>query len=171
MKGDKSNSRGRPLLCDDAVKRIIEAPKLIPSDVADVTDMGALKENGGHLRRNIDLICDEYKVRMSIRQLETEPLNFSVLLIYTDEAGYTYNIRRYNGNHGTHIDRVTGDVINGPHIHMITEKAQMSTHKDEGHAVATDKYKTLPDAINVFMTDLNIKYERVANNRRLDEYD
>ena len=171
MKTEKETPKGRPLLDDGTVEDIIKTPKFIPSDVADAADMGALEENGGHLRRNIELKCDGYDLRMSIRQLRLEPLDFSVLLIYTNEAGQTYNIRRYNGNHGIHKDRLTGEIVSGPHIHMITEEAQRSTHKDEGHAVATDRYRTLPDAINVFMTDLDIRYEKVADNRRLDEYD
>jgi len=84
-------------LKDCFVDRIVACKKYIPRHTKNVLDPRKMKEDNGHYRRNIDLDCDGYRLRMSIRQLVDDPLNFSVLLIYSDDAGHTYIIRRYNG--------------------------------------------------------------------------
>ena len=150
--------KGKPLLTEDEIDSITKCLKYIPTNIGKAYHPSSMRPDNGQYRRRIELICDEYRLTMVLRQLIDNPLDFSVLLIFDDEKGHTYIIKRYNGDHGLHIDNRTGICISGPHIHTITEEHQRSYHKDEGHAEPTNKYKTLPEAVDVFMKDLNIHY-------------
>lgn len=162
--------KGKPLLRNDEVKTIVSAPKYIPKSAGKAYDLSAFKLDNGHFRRKIDLLCEDFKLTMAMRQLQDDPLDFSVLLIYYDSKGYKYIIKRYNGDHGLHIDNRTGTCISGPHIHTISEECQMTTHKDEGYAEPTDRYKTLPEAVDVFIIDMNIQYDHAKGVMSLDRF-
>ena len=57
-----------------------------------------------------------------------------------------------------------------PHIHSITERAQREYHKDETEAAETDRYKTLEQAIEVAMEDMNVVFERNKGNADLRKW-
>lgn len=162
--------KGKPLLREETIDRIVSCPKYIPRSVGKVYDRSAFKLDNGQFRRKFELICEEYRLTMVMRQLQDDPLDFSVILIYDDDKGYRYIVKRYNGDHGIHIDRRTGESISGPHIHTISVECQMTTHKDEGYAVATDRYNTLPEAVDAFIRDLNIQYEQARGVIALDRF-
>lgn len=151
--------KGKPLLGDKEIEKIVSAPKYIPNSVGKAYDWSAFKLDNGQFRRKIELLCEGFRLTMAMRQLQDEPLDFSVLLIYYDVRGYKYIVKRYNGDHGLHIDSRTGIEISGPHIHTISVECQMTTHKDEGYAEPTDRYNTLSEAVDAFIRDLNIQYE------------
>ena len=46
----------------------------------------------------------------------------------------------------------------------------MTTHKDEGFAVATDSYRTLQEALHCFLLDMNIHSKKIKAVTRLDRY-
>lgn len=121
-------SKSRPILTDSFVESIIRSEKFIPEKISDVGDRSQYKLENGQYRLNIDLECSGYRLRMAIRQLFADPLDFSILLIYYDQDGYDYIIKRYNGDHGIHKNPMTGDSFSGPHIHTITEWCQIHTH-------------------------------------------
>lgn len=162
--------KGKPLLRDDEIEAIVSAPKYIPKSAGRAYDWSAFKLDNGQFRRKIDLLCEDFKLTMAMRQLQDDPFDFSVLLIYYDSKGYKYIVKRYNGDHGMHIDSRTGISISGPHIHTISVECQMTTHKDEGYAESTDRYKTLSEAIDVFIGDLNIQYEHARGVMSLDKF-
>jgi len=160
--------KGRPILDDEFVDKIIKAKKFIPNIKKDPFKT---TEKNGNNRASIYLICDQYDVRMDIRQTADDFLDFSVLLIFTDNHNHNYILRRYNGDHGSHTDPITGEKIWGPHIHKISEECQRTIHKDEGHADATDDYKTLNQAIDVFMADMNICHKDGIYRTRLTDFE
>lgn len=162
--------KGKPLLRESEIESILSAPKYIPKSAGRAFDWSAFRLDNGQFRRKIDLVCGNRKLIMAMRQLQDDPLDFSVLLIYYDDRGYKYIIKRYNGDHGMHMDNRTGISISGPHIHTISVDCQMTTHKDEGYAEPTDRYKTLSEAVDVFIADLNIQYEQAKGVANLDRY-
>lgn len=168
--GEERPAKGRPVLSDRTVAEIIACDKTVPGKIADVGDRRAFRADNGQYRRTIDLICPEYALRMSIRQLAADAMDFSVILFYTDPDGYVYIIKRYNGNHGMHRNPHTGETFSGPHIHTISEWCQIHTNKAEGQAFPTDSYSNLQDAIAVFMKDLNISYERAIGVSRMEDF-
>lgn len=155
---EELSPRGRPILKESFVKELIEIPKYIPKGEKEPFK---LKEDNGHFRYPVVLITDypEYKFTFSVRKLIKDPMDYSVLFTYTDLNGREYIIRRFNGDHGRHYHKDVGKYITGPHIHAILENSQKYYHKDETEAVETDQYKTLEQAIEYAMKELNIKYE------------
>lgn len=163
---EEISPKGRPVLKESFVEELIRIPKYIPRDVKEPFRP---KENNGHLRSSVDLVCDvpEYKFTLSTRKLIKDPLDFSVVFTYTDINGREYILRRYNGDHGRHYHKGTGRYISGAHIHRITELAQKEYHKDETEAEETDRYMTLEDALQFAMLELNIGYESAKGTKDL----
>ena len=64
-------------------------------------------------------------------------------------------LRRYNGQH-PHRNRIEGDQFYGFHIHEITERYQLSGHKGDSYAQATERYATLEGAVECLIQDCNI---------------
>lgn len=160
-------SKGRPVLLDSDVERIIAAEKYLPSNKKDPF---RLKPDNGHKRAVIDLNCSSYNLSMRIRVSEDDEFNFSILLVYTDPQNRDYILRRYNGDHGKHTNLLSGEVMCGPHIHKITEEYQRKTHKGEGYAEKTESYRTWNDAVKIFIKDMNIRYEVNKHISSLEEW-
>lgn len=166
---EELSPKGRPILKDAFIDELIKIPKFIPKESNEPFKM---KEDNGHFRSSVILTSDhsEYRFTLSTRKLIKDPLNFSVVFTYIDVCNREYIIRRYNGDHGRHYHKGTNTFISGPHIHQITESAQKEYHKDETEAHATDQYKTLEQAIDYAMEDLNISYEKNKGIKTLKEW-
>ncbi len=166
---DELSPRGRPILSDSFTEELIRMPKYIPKDVKNPFRP---KEDNGHFRSSVSLACDnpEYKFTLSTRKLIKDPTDFSVVFTYIDVNGREYIIRRFNGDHGRHYHNRTGQYISGPHIHTITESAQRDLHKDETDAVETNQYKTLEQAIEFALRQLNIVRESGKGIKTLNEW-
>lgn len=140
------------IISDEKVDEIMRAPKYIDPSI-DVRDL-SLSKDGSYYTKNIALSCN-YPCHMKIRQTVDRPLNFSVILTHERKSG-NYVLVRYNGNHGSHTNRLTKETINGPHIHYITEEYQRRTTHPDGYAISTDKYTDINGAIAAFMEDMHI---------------
>ena len=162
--------KGRPVLKNEFVDELIRVPKYIPKGSKDLSRM---KEDNGHLRSSVELICNHinYRFTLSTRKRIKDPMDFSVIFTYIDVNGREYIIRRFNGDHGRHYHRNTNKYVSGPHIHTITESAQREYRKDETEAVETNQYKTLEQAIEFAMMELNIKYEEAKGIMSFTEKD
>jgi hypothetical protein len=161
--------KGRPILSDSFTEELIHMPKYIPKGIKNPFKP---KEDNGHLRSSISLTCNkpEYRFTLSTRKLIKDPTDFSVVFTYIDVNGREYIIRRFNGDHGRHYHNRTGQYISGPHIHTITESAQRDLHKDETDAVETNQYKTLEQAIEFALRQLNIVRESGKGIKTLNEW-
>ena len=155
-------------MSDTLVDRIIREPKYISSRV-DLHDL-SLSDKKGHLMKNVKLECDAYECRMMIRQTVDRPSNFSVVLVYKDSNRNDRVILRLNGNHGRHRNRIEGTIVDGPHIHKMTERYQRRTNHPDGYAEATERYSDLDGAIEAFMEIANVKYDENRKTRRLEDF-
>ena len=160
---DGSQSR---YISDEYAEKIIRAPKYIRS-LKDINNM-KVSSDESYLTNDVSLEC-EYPCCIKVRQTIARPLNFSVVLTYIGD-GNKVAIVRYNGNHGTHVNRLTKERINGPHIHYITEEYQSKTTHPDGYAVATTKYCDLNSAIVAFVEDMNITVKGPDKVKKLEEY-
>lgn len=170
-KGDELNEElGNSIISDTFAEELIVEPKYYDSK----TTLFELKPvaDARHKKADIALICEKYNhaVSMTIRQSTICALNFSVVLRYKDQNKNTYNLIRYNGDHGSHTNTLTNKIITGPHIHRITEEYQKNTTRPEGYAVATDKYVDLNQAIAIFLKDMNISVKRPPNTPKLEDW-
>lgn len=165
MERDDIPEPKKPLLKDEMVLKIINEPKVLPKG----SDIKWKKPQGqAHMRADLPLQC-RYPCRISMRKSIDNPRNFSILLIHTQPTGQDTIIARYNGDHGLHKNKLTGEKIKGPHIHIISEEYQRYGEKPEGHATATDKYQSIEQAIVTFKSDMNIRDEgggRIASLKR-----
>ena len=150
----------KPVLSETHIQEIMSHPKTFPGAFKDIK----LKEENQHSRYNVDLITEgEYRMSISIRVSRKNPSNFSVILKNTNRAGYEYILRRYNGDHGLHINP-DGERFTGCHIHKITESAQTDRMKEESYAYPTDKYQDWKGALSILMADGNIQYKNTNTN-------
>ncbi len=150
--GDSHELR-RPLLKNELISKIIAAPKITTSGL---DPKWRRQKDQAHWRAELQLEC-AYPCRIALRKSIDNPLNFSILLIYTQWVGRDVIIVRYNGDHGLHINKRTGERIRGPHIHMITEEYQRHGGKPEGFATATCEYRTFDEALATFISDMSVR--------------
>lgn len=160
----------KPILTDSEAELIVNCPKEIDCDIRSILVIDKMRLDNGQYRRNIELHNPSFRLRMTIRQLAEDPLDFSIILFYESDKRHTYIIRRYNGDHGIHHNRLSGEDIRGPHIHKITEQYQLSGYREDGYADATDRYKTINQAVALFVSDMNIRPRGLSGNSRLCDF-
>lgn len=158
------------LISDAEIEKMIKVPKYVSNKV----NLSKLKldmsEDGRQFEKNIKLDCEEYNCQMRIRQSVDRYTNFSVILVCKDCSGNDRVILRLNGNHGRHKNRIEKNIVDGPHIHKMTERYQIKTTHPDGYAEATDEYTTLDEAIDKFVDMVNINYLETRKIRKLDDY-
>src|SRR4030042_267686 len=102
---------------------------------------------------------------ISIRQSKFNPLDFSVILGVI--IGNRVNIlARYNGDHGEHTNKLTGEKFSGCHIHRVKNIYQDHGWKAEGHAEPTKKYADWQGALQTLLQENNFQ---LKNQRRVTE--
>ncbi len=156
------------IILESVAEDMIRAPKLIDKNV-DLSDL-QMSNDGRQKFRTYNLECDAYDFKMVVRQNVDRPDNFSVILVCVFSNRREVTILRYNGNHGSHKNRLENETIKGPHIHKITERYQEKTTHPDGYAVPTDEYRTLSEALRIFMRDTKIRVKGLEHNRTLEDY-
>ena len=81
------------------------------------------------------------------------PLDFSVILVVRSNPDF--KLRRYNGRHGGHRNRIEKERIEGFHIHYATERYQRRGLKEETYAVQTQRYNSYEGALRCLIKDAN----------------
>ena len=78
---EEISPKGRPVLKEPFVEKLIGIPKYIPRDVKEPFK---LKENNGHLKSSVELVCDTpgFRFTLSTRKLIKDPLDFSVVFTF-----------------------------------------------------------------------------------------
>ena len=98
--------------------------------------------------------------RIIIRESIINPLDFSIILTYTDDSGAEFVLVRYNGKHPSeHTNRYekTRGLLNSSfrnkfHIHRATERYQEEGLKIDGYAEATEDYSSFETAMSAFVS-------------------
>jgi len=155
-------------LSDELVETIVKERKFIDDDLR--LDDLKLRNDEVHYRMKKDLICEEHKCIVKVRQAVLNPLNFSIILVYVDRFKTEHLLVRYNGNHGRHTNLLTQEKIDGPHIHRWTEDYFKKTDNPLGFAEKTSSYITLKDAVRMFIRDMNILKATDQSQMVLDDY-
>lgn len=117
------------------------------------------KKDGGHFKKNFTLrsVNGLYFFRAFIRQNIMFCENFSIGLDYKpkDEKG-TICLLRCNGSHGENKQLPHH---NNCHIHQATAKTINSGTKSESDVKLTNEYSTFDEAIQYFITVINLKQD------------
>ena len=150
MSGDKR------ILSDIEIKNLIEDVK--PMSVKSIRNINPkLKEKRMHKEAELNIVSEtERNFKLIIRVNTIDMFDFSIILMYTDEQGKSYILRRYNGKH-PHKNKLEGTTLWDFHIHYATERYQQQGYRIESYAETTDSYSNWTEALNKMLDDCNFK--------------
>lgn len=105
--------------------------------------------------------------KIIIRQSKINPLDFSVIfgVLIGNEV---FRIRRYNGDHGFHTNKIEGIHIKGCHIHKATERYQQKGFQEDGYAEKTTEYAHWTKALEIMLQENNFEIEIEEGQTRLN---
>lgn len=93
------------------------------------------------------------------RQDQADRNNFSLVLasVVDAETRRLVRLRRYDGGSRRHRNRIEHERVTGCHIHQATERYQLYANaREDGFAVATDRYSDLGEAWRCLIDDANM---------------
>lgn len=156
------------ILTDAMIKAILEEPKYISKKVR-ISDLKPV-EGRPYLKGSFDLECEPYQCNIIVRKNIDNPLDFSVILRYTDRNRNEHILLRMNGNHGKHRNIIENTSVKGPHIHYMTERYQLRGLHPDGYAESTDRYQDVEGAFRTMMDMANIRYSVRKGTRGIEEF-
>lgn len=150
------------VLTDDEVISLLGEIKLLPSNWTSRLRPRP-KSNMAFSQRDLSVSGGSgHEFNLILRRSQQSPLDFSVILVYTEES-HDYILRRNNGAHPSRHtnkwEKMRGvpdcqlDV--GFHIHMATERYQRAGLDIDGYAEQTDRYQDFDGALRVMLLDSN----------------
>ncbi|WP_065494707.1 MULTISPECIES: hypothetical protein [Burkholderiaceae] len=155
-------------LTDDVIEHLLRKSKQV------VNPRAREVPKAKHLERNFDVKSIEGDDHFTLitRQSTLIPENFSCGLIWHAAPGQRVILTRYNGYDHEHGNPIEGTKFQfSCHIHRATQRYIQAGRKAEMYAEATERYSTLPDAIECLLIDCNISgYPRgrdTGNERQL----
>lgn len=137
----------------ELIEELLSCEKRIISDPSPKN-----KANGQHTQTDVLLESTDKKHRFMIFIREHTSLIefFSVGLVYMPDDSTSIVIARYNGDHGEHKNKLTGEVITGFHIHSFSVEAIAKGLKGENPATATTRYASATQALIALSEDVHI---------------
>lgn len=136
---------------DQEIEELIQERKVLPDDWYSRL-IRPNKEKG-----ELTVIGDKgNEFRIIVRPDDAMPLDFSVILVVIPpRSNQDFKLRRYNGQHGGHRNRIEKERIEEFHIHYATERYQRRGSKEEAYALPTDRYNSYEDALRCLIQDAN----------------
>lgn len=150
-----------PMLSDDQILALLAEIKPLPQNWKSKLKV-KIKANTSHAERELSIPrTDGGSFTLVLRHNITNPLDFSVVLVYEDPSGKTFTLRRYNGKHPSgHTNK--WEKANGMsdfyfrnvcHIHTATQRYQEADYQIDGFAEPTTKYTDFKSAVESFIRD------------------
>lgn len=119
--------------------------KLAPRVVQDTAHKRAIWEFRGE---------DGTHFAISIRVNRLRPANFSVILrVLLKDRDTWLHLRRYNGLHAVHRNRIEGTIVRGNHIHEATERYQARGLAPDSYATRTRRFADYQGALDCLIRD------------------
>jgi hypothetical protein len=139
-------------LTDEDIERLVHERKVLP---AKHLERLALKQKRGNYEAHLEVAGETGgQFRIIVRQLILDPFDFSVILAYRlPHTNKLFRLRRYNGRHGEHTNRIEGIRFSGTHVHKATARYQDRGMAEEAFAEPTDRYSNLHEAIDCLIAD------------------
>ena len=139
-------------LSDADIKRLVAERKPLPHDYGERLK---LKRKRGHSEREYDVTGAEgSRFRLILRQSQSNPGDFSLILAYLPpRSNQLFRLRRYNGNHGTHSNKLEGTRLDGVHIHLATERYQDSGFREDAFAEKMTRYSDYSGALRSILDE------------------
>jgi len=138
---------------DTEIAALIAERKVLP---ADYRTRLVLRSKRGHKEQELVVRgADEHEFHVILRQSTTDPLSFSVILgVAVPGTNRIFRVRRYNSQthqHTNSLERTT--IVFKPHMHLATARYQDVGTAEEAYAEPTDRFSTLPDAVDCILRD------------------
>lgn len=140
------------LLNDDEIRRLINEPKPLEPNYRERI---RLKPKRGHKEAELDFEgTDGSPFRLILRQSMKNPLDFSVILGYrVPRTNILFRLRRYNGKHGEHTNKLEGNRFYNFHIHKATRRYQDAGFDEDAYAEPTDRYASFHEALQCMLAN------------------
>ncbi len=151
----KERSEVADFLSDDEIIRLVKEQKRVPSDFM---RRSVPKPKRGHAEVGFDVKGETgSEFRIIIRRSRINPLDFSIILGYRmPKSNQVLRLRRYNGRSHEHTNPLEEQTFYDFHIHMATEKYQLTGNREDTFAEVTDRYSSLDEAILCLVEDCNV---------------
>lgn len=138
---------------DAQIRALVEEPKVLPTDYKRRL---VLRDKRGHSEQNLSVLGAEgHEFHVILRQSMSNVLNFSVILgVTVPGTNRVFRLRRYNSQthpHTNPLEQTT--IIYKPHVHQATARYQESGTDEEAFAEPTDRFSTLPEAVDCMLRD------------------
>jgi hypothetical protein len=149
------------VLSDIEIAALIAEAKSLPEDWRE--QLGKFKQKHVHRESSIDIQGEHgSRFRLVIRRSDINAKNFSVALLYAaPELGREFRLRRYNGNHHQHTNRIEGTQINFDfHVHEATYRYQELGADEDAYARPTDEFHDTDSALKCLFAECNFSVPR-----------
>lgn len=139
-------------LSDKEIARLIAEPKELPVDYQRRIQV---KPKRGHKESELNVNGTRgSEFRVILRQTDFNPMNFSVVLAYrVPKSNRLIRLRRYNGKHGEHTNKLENSTFYDYHIHQATERYQNSGFNEDAYAEPTNRYADFHGAVRCMIED------------------
>lgn len=147
----------RVTLTEEEIRSLILEKKEINLEFEEL--FSRMKNKRGH--KEFDYIIprdDGSSFYLKLRQNRVNSLDFSAILGYSPkEINTVFKLIRYNGKSHEHRNVLEKeDVFYDFHIHLATERYQISGRKEEAFAEVTNRYSNLRGALKCLIEDCNV---------------
>ena len=150
----------RVILKDWEIDKLITERKNLPLSIEKA--FRNMQTTGrGYRRKKIELQGEEgSRFAIMIRQNTINPLDFSIILgYYPPNSSVLFRLRRYNGEHGQHTNKIESNQLYSFHIQKATERYQVKGFDEEGFAEKTNEFYDLRTAFLYMIKDCSIRIE------------
>ena len=135
-------------LTDAQIDELLRTPKRVQNPAS------REREDGKHLRRDYRVASDDgrHEFVLFTRQSTVIKDGFSAGLRWRSKTGEEVILLRCNGADHPHVNALERDRFESEfHVHKATERYILAGKRSEGHAEATDAFRTLGGALNEVM--------------------
>ena len=155
---------------DSEIARMIRERKQLPGNYRSRVQLRAKR---GHKERELDVVGEDgTQFRLILRQSDFNTLDFSVILaVNPSDSNQLFRLRRYNGKHGEHTNRIEGDKFYDFHIHQATERYQESGMDEDAFAETTDRYADFHAALRCMLEDCGFETPQDVQPSLFSEFD
>ena len=137
---------------ESTIKELIAEPKVISFDPHQTIRW---KQKRSHREYEFDVVGSRgHTFRVLLRQNLYNLLDFSVILaLLPEDTNQLFRLRRYNGLHGEHCNRIEKDRFFSCHIHEATDRYQELGLKEDAYAEPSNQYREIGEALDCLLSD------------------
>ena len=139
-------------LSDETIGSLLAEQKVLPEDFL---AHAKLRYKHGHKEFEREITGEKGSAfRLVLRQSESNPLDFSIILLYLPkDSSQQFRLRRHNGKSHEHTNPLEKNTFYGFHIHTATSRYQQSGHREDTYAEETNRYADYHGAIECMLRD------------------